>query len=167
MKISDPSHWRSGHQVTSSDLTCRKNLNARHSCTHWPITNFQRWISVTVSIKYLYHNFDIGDPRSGQFCDLSILNQWEKIERRLFWAKTILNTFKHRFTSRLDTQNRNIATSDPLSCRQGRSTRWSWKVMSDSVETRSWLSRCQQGKHDAGKMNVVSLIESYYRKRFS
>ena len=42
--------------------------------------NFQRLVSVTVSIKYASRNFDIGDPRSGQICDLLILSQWEKIE---------------------------------------------------------------------------------------
>ena len=37
--------------------------------------NFQRLISVTVSIKYLSLNLDIGDLRSGQFCDLSIIQR--------------------------------------------------------------------------------------------
>ena len=31
-----------------------------------------------------YDQRDIGDLRSGQFCDLSIISQWEKNERRLF-----------------------------------------------------------------------------------
>ena len=40
VKISDPGHSWSGHQVTSSDLTwhLRKTLNIRHSYTERPIT---------------------------------------------------------------------------------------------------------------------------------
>ena len=32
--------------------------------------NFQRLLQVTVSIKCISQNFDVGDLRSGQFCDL-------------------------------------------------------------------------------------------------
>ena len=81
--------------------------------------NFQRLISVPVSIKCISRYFDICDPRSAQFCDLSIKSQWEKNERRLFWKKIIRNTLKHRVTGRLHTLSRNIATSDPSSRRQG------------------------------------------------
>ena len=56
------------------------------------------------------------------------ISQWEKIERRLFWTKTIRNTLKHRFTGRLDTMNPNIATSDSSLCCQGHFR--SWKVTS-------------------------------------
>ena len=38
--------------------------------------------------------------------------QWDKIERRLFWTKTILNTLKHRVTGKIDTLNVKIATSE-------------------------------------------------------
>ena len=44
---------------------------------------------------------DIGDLGSGQFCDLFIISQWEKIERRLLWTKTTRNTLKHRVTGKL------------------------------------------------------------------
>ena len=64
-------------------------------------------------------NFDFGDTRSGQFCDLSIISQWEKSERRLFWRKTTCNTLKHQITGRLDTLSWNIATNDPWPCRLG------------------------------------------------
>ena len=37
LKIVDPGHSRSGHQVTSSDLTS-ESLNARHRYTEWLIT---------------------------------------------------------------------------------------------------------------------------------
>ena len=90
--------------------------------------NFQRLLQVWVSIRCISQNFDIGDLRSGQFCDLSIISQWEKNERRLFWTKTVQNTLKHRFTGRLDTLSRNIVTGDPSSCRQGHFR--SWKVTS-------------------------------------
>ena len=52
------------------------------------------------------------------------LQRWEKIEMRLFWAKTLRNALKHLVTGRLDTLNRNIATSDPSSCRQGHVRSW-------------------------------------------
>ena len=70
-------------------------------------------------MKHTSRNFNIGDLRSGQFCDLSIISQWETNERRLFWTKTIQNTRKHRFTGTIDILSRNIVTVDPSSCRQG------------------------------------------------
>ena len=91
--------------------------------------NFQRLLQAKVSIKCISQNFDIGDLRSGQFFDLSIISQWEKNERRLFWTKkNIQNTLKHRFRDRIDTLSRNIATDDPSSCHQGHFR--SWKVTS-------------------------------------
>ena len=60
-----------------------------------PITfKLSRLISVTVSMKCIFRNLEIGDLRSGQSCDLSIIpkSQWENNERRLFWTKTIWNT---------------------------------------------------------------------------
>ena len=68
-------------------------------------------------MKRISRNFDIGDLRSGQFCDLSIISQWEKNERRLF-ARKPFKTLKHRITGRIDILSRNIVTGDP-SCRQG------------------------------------------------
>ena len=88
--------------------------------------NFQRLIQVLVSSKCIYDNFDIGDLRSGQFCDL--LSQWEKIERRLFWTKRILNTLKHRVVGRLVSLNWKIVISDSSSLPQGHFR--SWKVTS-------------------------------------
>ena len=90
--------------------------------------NFQRLLQTTVSIKCISQNFDIGDLRSGQFWDLSIISQWEKNERRLFWTKNIQNTLKHRIRGRIDTLSRNIVTDDPSSCHQGHFR--SWKVTS-------------------------------------
>ena len=58
-------------------------------------------------------NFDIGDLRSDQFCDLFITSQLEKNERRLFWTKAIQNTLKHRVTGRIDILSRNIVTGEP------------------------------------------------------
>ena len=43
-------------------------------------------------MKWLPWNFDIGDLWSGHFCNLSIIIEWEKVEKRLFFMKTILNT---------------------------------------------------------------------------
>ena len=93
--------------------------------------NFERLIIITVSIKCISRNFYIGDPRSGQFCDLSFICQCEKIERSLFWTKTIWNTLKPPVRCRLDILKRNIATSDP-SCRRGHFR--SWKLTSSFSE---------------------------------
>ena len=50
---------------------------------------------------------------AGQFCGISHYKSTEKIERRLFWTKTIRNTLKHWVTGRLDTLHRKFANSDP------------------------------------------------------
>ena len=129
VKILDPGHSRSGHQVTSSDFTSEKVwmlvIASSNGQSPW---NFQRLISVTVSIKCISRNLYISGPASGQFCDFSIISQWEKFETHLFWTKTIRNAHKRQVTGRLDILNRNIATSNPSSCRHGH-FRW-WKVTS-------------------------------------
>ena len=108
VNLSDPGHTRSGHQVASSDLTSwRVWMLVKATPTEWFPWNYQWLIQVTVSIKCISPSFDIGDQRSGQFCDLSPKCQWEKIEKRLFWTKTILNTFslKHKITGTIDTSH--------------------------------------------------------------
>ena len=111
-------------QVTSSHkkvwMSVKSTPNERFT---W---NFQRLMQVTMSIKYFSQNFDNGDLTSGQFCDFPIISQWEKIEKRLLWTKTIINTLKHRVTSRIDTLNRTITTCDPSSWPEGHFR--SWKV---------------------------------------
>ena len=116
VKISDQSHSRSGHQLTSSGLTS-ESLNAHHSYTDWrTLWNFQRLIRITISTKCLSRNFDIDDLRSGQLCDLSItymyISQVDKNERRLFRTETIINTLKYSIVGNIDTRNRTIAPSD-------------------------------------------------------
>ena len=129
-KISDQGNSMSGHQVMSSDLTSEKGwMLVIATPTDWSPWNFQRLISLIASIKQLSQNLDIGDPRSGQFCDLSIISQCEKNERHLFWTKTIWNTLEHRVTVIIDNLNHNIATSYPSSCRRGHFR--SWKVISN------------------------------------
>ena len=56
-------------QVTSHQEMFELAIQTPNARSPW---NFQRLISVTVSIKCLSRNFDIGDPRSDQFCDFSI-----------------------------------------------------------------------------------------------
>ena len=103
-------------------------------------------------MKRIFRNFDIGDLRSGQFCDLSIISQWEK-NVRLFCTKTIQNTLKHRVTGRIDFLSRNIVTGDPSSSRQGHFRSWPWRpydlmvspINTCIVFTQSWsylYSRC-------------------------
>ena len=73
VKISDESHSRPGHQVTQSDVTSGKvGMFVIATPTDWSSWNLQRLISVTVSINCIPRHFDNGDPRSGQFCDLSL-----------------------------------------------------------------------------------------------
>ena len=111
-------------QVTRScqGTSLHKSLNARQSYIDLTITlKLSAIDTIKMSTKCISQNFDIGDLRSGQFCDLFILSQWEKIEKRLFWMKPILNTLEHRVTGRIDNMNRKIATNDPSLCPQGRS----------------------------------------------
>ena len=67
LKVRSPGHVKWPH--------LRISLNARHSYTDWPIVcrNIERLI--TISIQFISRNFNIGDLRSGQFCDLSITSQ--------------------------------------------------------------------------------------------
>ena len=103
----------SHHQVTSSDLTSEKVwMLLITTPTERPPWHFQWFIRVIVSVKFMSRNFYIGDLRSDQFCDLCIISQREKNDRRLIWNETIPNNLKHRDTGKLDTLNRKIATSD-------------------------------------------------------
>ena len=52
-------------------------------------------IFVMVSIKCISRNFDIGDLRSGQFCDLSIISQWEKKMKGASFARKPLKTLSN------------------------------------------------------------------------
>ena len=77
MKISDPGLSRSGHQVTQSDLISEK-FEAHHSYTEWPVTLKLSAVDVHISIYEMYvSEFGIGDLSLGQFCNLSIIIQWE------------------------------------------------------------------------------------------
>ena len=127
VKTSDPGHSRSGYQVTSSDVTSenvwmlvKSTPNAR---SPW---NFERLISLPVSIKRWSWNFDIRDPRSGQLCDLSIKSQWEKK-----WKAHLLKE-KHETLSDIGLQVDltpwvgilRTLTNDPQTCRQGHFGSW-------------------------------------------
>ena len=71
-------------------------------------------------------------------------SQWEKIEKRLIWTNTILDTIRHRVTGRIDTLNRKNATSDPSSLPQSHFR--SWKVtdsFSAIIFYRDKLKRCR------------------------
>ena len=91
VKISEPSHSRSGYQVTSSDLTSQKV---------WMLViatwNFQWLIRVEVS-KMCVLEFWYWWPKVRPILwpPISIMSQSEKIERCLFWTKVILNALKH------------------------------------------------------------------------
>ena len=44
------------------------------------VSNFQDYVRAQVSTTCISRIFDIGDLRSGQFRDLPIISQWEKIQ---------------------------------------------------------------------------------------
>ena len=119
--------WKFQTQATQGQVTRSRQVTSHQkkvwtlviaTPNDWSTWNFQRLISLTVSIKCIVRNLDIGDARSGRFCDLSI-TYLDVIYRRLFWTKIIWNTLKHRVTVELDTLNQNIATSYPSTCRVG------------------------------------------------
>ena len=65
VKIWDPAHARSGHQGKSSDLTSQKVWRlVKATLTERLPWNFQRLISISVSIKRISRNFDTGDLSS-------------------------------------------------------------------------------------------------------
>ena len=89
------------------------------------LETFSSAIDIRNGIYEMYiSKFWFGDQSSGKFCDLSIISEWRKK-----WTAPLLdeNHSKHSQTSgKHDTLSRNIATSDPSSCRQ------SFLVMKDS-----------------------------------
>ena len=105
VKFSDPGRSRSGLQVTPSYLTSNVWMVVIANPTDRSPWSFQRLIWVTVCIKCISRKFEIDEVRFGQFCALSIISQWEKIEN-LFWTNAILTRFKHRFTGKFDILNR-------------------------------------------------------------
>ena len=110
LKDRSPGHVKWPHLI--------KSLNARHSYTECPIILKLSGIDIRTSIyKMNISEFWYLWLKVRSFCDLSIISQWEKNGRQLFWKKTIRNTFKHQVTRRLDTLSRNIAISDPSPCR--------------------------------------------------
>ena len=113
-------------QVTSP----QKSLNARHSYTECLITLKLPVFDIRTSI-YKMHILEFWYPWPKVRSILRPLHYNKSIgenEMCPFWKKTIWNTLKHRVTGRLDTLSLNIATSDPLPCRQGHFR--SWKVTS-------------------------------------
>ena len=116
VKLLDIGRSRSRHPVMSSDLNSGK-VWILVIYTKCPIT-LKHWaIDICTSIYKMY----ISELRYSWPKVRSILRPLHyksmgENERRLFWKKTIRNTFKHRVTSRLDTLSRNIATSDPSTC---------------------------------------------------
>ena len=79
VKISTQCHVRSGHQVRSSDPTT-KYLSNRATATMFQgkLRTFRNMMRSPVPTKRISRIFDIGDLRSGHFCDLPIISQWAK-----------------------------------------------------------------------------------------
>ena len=80
VNISDQSHSRSGHQITSSDLTSVKTATpALAALSDRSLSNFQELIKATACTKFVSRRFDVGDQSSGQFHALSHY-QWERAQ---------------------------------------------------------------------------------------
>ena len=85
VKTSAQYYSTSGHQARSSDLMF-KNI---HTCVpatlrEGSISNSQRLIRVIIHTKFASRIFNIRDLRSGQFCNLTVISQWEKFQPPLF-----------------------------------------------------------------------------------
>ena len=100
-----------GHVTRSRQVTSPyKSLNVRQSYTR-PNDCLETFSDCykqqCLYLQWISHSFDIGDLRSGQFFDLSIWSQWEKIEKCLFWTKRILNTQTsgYRYNSHSESKN--------------------------------------------------------------
>ena len=133
--------------------------------TERSLWNFQRFIRVTVTTKGIPRNFDIGDPRSGQFCDLSIIRQWEKLKGAFFGRKpfeTLSNIgLQVDFTPW-------IGNLRPVSHPSPRGHFRSWKVASsfstitfdrDKLERWKHLKCVQANKSD---LLICNMTFSYY-----
>ena len=95
--------------------------------TEWSAWNFQRLISVTVGIyRNVYFGILLSMTQGRVNFGTSPLgiSQSEKNGMRRFCRRNPLETPKHQVTGRFDTLRRNIATSDPSSCRQGHFRSW-------------------------------------------
>ena len=79
MKISAPGQVRSGHQASSRDPTSEK-VRSRAKATVFvqSTSNVLMCVRGLIPTTCISRIFRIGDLRSGQFCDLPIISQWEK-----------------------------------------------------------------------------------------
>ena len=99
VKIAELGRSRSGHQVTSSDLTSEKVWMLVIATPNvWSSWNYEQLISVPVSIKCISQNFDIHDRRSGQFRNFSVRYKSTGEKK---WKASLLeeNHSKHSQTS--------------------------------------------------------------------
>ena len=74
-KLFIPGHIRSPHHTSPPKIVILSLVLFISE-----VYNFGWYIRDSIKIIYSSKNFDIGDLRSGQFGDFSILRQWEKIE---------------------------------------------------------------------------------------
>ena len=81
LQILSPGYFRSGHEVGSSGTTSNIVCDcAMATVVEWSIWNFQDIMRLSGPTKRISQNFFIDGLRSGQFCDLPIIRQWEKIK---------------------------------------------------------------------------------------
>ena len=69
---------RSGHQSRSNDpKKCNCTVATIFKRSIW---NFQELTRTSFPTKHISPNFVFGDQRSGQWCDLTFIRQWENVE---------------------------------------------------------------------------------------
>ena len=73
-------YLRSGHQVRSSNLVTQQFYNrATTTMLEGKLSNFRNMIRTSVPTKRISRFLCICDLRSGHFCDLPIISQWQQI----------------------------------------------------------------------------------------
>ena len=76
-------------QIRLSDLTSQNICDfATATVVKNPTWNFQQLIGASASTKRTSWNFEFGDLRSGQFCDLAIIRQVENVQPFFFYSQS-------------------------------------------------------------------------------
>ena len=98
-------------QIRLSDLTSQNICDfARATVVKNPTRNFQQLIGASASTKRTSWNFDFGDLRSGQFCDLAIIRQVENVQ--LFFIPKV----REYHANYLKIVSRQTTLEDPFVC---------------------------------------------------
>ena len=78
------------------------------------IWNFQELIKESVPTKLIYRNFDFGDPRSGQFWDLTAIRQWENVHMPPFPKVRVAKCYLSQYILTLGHSRWPVSSFDPM-----------------------------------------------------